>query len=80
MEFGITDADRNLLVSSLSFDLTQKNLYAPLISGGQLHLAVHGAGVVVMVRAHHVERRIVHDHGLRGSKVEPPGRGLPCIG
>jgi len=38
-EFDITGADRNLLVSSLSFDLTQKNLYAPLIKAGQLHLA-----------------------------------------
>ena len=41
-EFDITDTDRNLLVSSLSFDLTQKNLYAPLIRGGQLHLAPPG--------------------------------------
>jgi non-ribosomal peptide synthetase component F len=31
-----------MLVSSLSFDLTQKNLYAPLISGGRLHLAPAG--------------------------------------
>lgn len=37
-EFEISDADRVLLVSSLSFDLTQKNLYAPLIRGGVLHL------------------------------------------
>lgn len=36
--FEISDADRVLLVSSLSFDLTQKNLYAPLIRGGVLHL------------------------------------------
>ena len=41
-EFGITDADRNLMVSSLSFDLTQKNIYAPLIRGGQLYLAPGG--------------------------------------
>jgi len=37
-EFGITDADRSLLMSSLSFDLTQKNLFATLIRGGSLHL------------------------------------------
>lgn len=41
-EFDITGTDRNLLVSSLSFDLTQKNLYAPLIQGGRLHLAPPG--------------------------------------
>jgi amino acid adenylation domain-containing protein len=41
-EFALTAADRNLLVSSLSFDLTQKNLYAPLIRGGRLHLAPSG--------------------------------------
>lgn len=37
-DFGITAKDRTLLVSSLSFDLTQKNLYATLIRGGSLHL------------------------------------------
>jgi aspartate racemase len=37
-EFRLAPADRTLLVSSLSFDLTQKNLFAPLITGGQLHL------------------------------------------
>lgn len=37
-DFEITSTDRTLLVSSLSFDLTQKNLYASLIRGGTLHL------------------------------------------
>ena len=37
-EFRISEADRILLISSLSFDLTQKNVYAPLIRGGTLHL------------------------------------------
>jgi amino acid adenylation domain-containing protein len=37
-EFQLTGEDRVLLVSSLSFDLTQKNLYAPLIAGGKLEL------------------------------------------
>lgn len=41
-EFQITDHDRCLLVSSLSFDLTQKNLYATLIVGGTLHLYPNG--------------------------------------
>lgn len=37
-EFHIADRDRVLLVSSFSFDLTQKNIFAPMIVGGQLHL------------------------------------------
>lgn len=37
-EFAISALDRALLVSSLSFDLTQKNLFATLIAGGTLHL------------------------------------------
>ncbi|RPI95625.1 MAG: amino acid adenylation domain-containing protein, partial [Chloroflexi bacterium] len=39
-DFELTSKDRVLLISSLSFDLTQKNLYAPLIVGGTLHLPV----------------------------------------
>lgn len=37
-QFELGNNDRVLLISSLSFDLTQKNLYAPLLVGGQLHL------------------------------------------
>jgi len=37
-EFNLSSDDHALLVSSLSFDLTQKNLYATLVSGGTLHL------------------------------------------
>jgi amino acid adenylation domain-containing protein len=38
-EFGFDAADRVLLLSSFSFDLTQKNFFAPLLVGGELHLA-----------------------------------------
>ena len=41
-EFRISEADRVLLISSLSFDLTQKNVYAALIRGGTLHLLDSG--------------------------------------
>jgi amino acid adenylation domain-containing protein len=41
-EFHINPGDSVLLVSSLSFDLTQKNVYAPLICGGKLHLLAAG--------------------------------------
>jgi amino acid adenylation domain-containing protein/FkbM family methyltransferase len=37
-EFAITAADKVLLVSPIGFDLTQKNLFAPLMTGGTLHL------------------------------------------
>jgi amino acid adenylation domain-containing protein len=38
IDLEFTSSDRVLIISSLSFDLTQKNVYAPLILGGQLHL------------------------------------------
>lgn len=41
-DFAIGQTDRVLLVSSLSFDLTQKNLFAPLVTGGELHLLAPG--------------------------------------
>ncbi|CAG0962242.1 hypothetical protein GPROT1_00898, partial [Gammaproteobacteria bacterium] len=41
-DFHLTAADRTLLISSLSFDLTQKNLFAPLLMGGTLHLLPAG--------------------------------------
>ncbi|WP_053079585.1 non-ribosomal peptide synthetase [Brevibacillus brevis] len=37
-EFTFTENDRVLLIASASFDLAQKNLYAPLITGGRLIL------------------------------------------
>lgn len=36
--FDFDEHDRTLVISSLSFDLTQKNIFTPLLSGGQLHL------------------------------------------
>ncbi|UQV46657.1 amino acid adenylation domain-containing protein [Janthinobacterium lividum] len=38
-QFAISEADRVLLLSSFSFDLTQKNIFSVLMVGGQLHLA-----------------------------------------
>ncbi|HEV7279867.1 MAG TPA: amino acid adenylation domain-containing protein [Pirellulaceae bacterium] len=37
-EFGISGSDRTLVVTSHGFDLTQKNFFAPLTVGGQVHL------------------------------------------
>src|SRR5258708_2837406 len=41
-EFRFSTEDHVLLVSSLSFDLTQKNLFAPLVTGGILCLLAPG--------------------------------------
>jgi amino acid adenylation domain-containing protein len=37
-EFNIAPSDRTLVMSSLSFDITQRSIAMPLISGGELHL------------------------------------------
>jgi len=37
-QFQLNSRDRVLIVSPFSFDLTQKNIFSPLIIGGQLHL------------------------------------------
>ncbi len=40
--FGFCDKDSVVLAASVSFDLAQKNIYAPLISGGMLTLPLSG--------------------------------------
>lgn len=57
-DFQITADDRSLLVSSLSFDLTQKNLYATLIRGGRLHLYPPTPYDVTLLR------KLVQEHGI----------------
>ncbi|HYN21670.1 MAG TPA: AMP-binding protein, partial [Thermoanaerobaculia bacterium] len=41
-EFDVSPADKNLLMSSISFDLTQRSMAMPLISGGELHTLPDG--------------------------------------
>ncbi|HKR21228.1 MAG TPA: amino acid adenylation domain-containing protein, partial [Pyrinomonadaceae bacterium] len=41
-EFGLGERDRALIISSFSFDLTQKDLFAPLTLGGQVHFPSSG--------------------------------------
>jgi amino acid adenylation domain-containing protein len=41
-DFGICGTDRVLVCSSISFDLTQKNFYAPLLKGGTLYFSPPG--------------------------------------
>ncbi|MEC0210153.1 amino acid adenylation domain-containing protein [Paenibacillus ehimensis] len=55
-EFAMTEEDRVLMISSPSFDLTQKNIFAPLVTGGQLVLLPSGpydAGEVVSLIERH---------------------------
>src|SRR5205823_5095320 len=37
-EFNVKPADRVLVISSFSFDITQRSIVMPLITGAQLHL------------------------------------------
>ncbi len=37
-EFNVNATDKNLVVSSFSFDITQRSIAMPLIRGGELHL------------------------------------------
>jgi amino acid adenylation domain-containing protein len=57
-EFNISSRDHALLVSSLSFDLTQKNLFATLITGGTLHLHPPGPYDIKGLS------RLIFDHGI----------------
>lgn len=57
-EFTFVAADRNLVVTSLSFDLTQKNYFAPLLVGGSLSLApdegFDPTRISTLIAEHHV--------------------------
>ena len=37
-EFGITETDCNMIISSMGFDLTQKNIFGTLLAGGSIAL------------------------------------------
>ena len=55
--FQMRSTDRVMLFSSLSFDLTQKNIFVPLLTGGQLHLPPQGY-------APEAARAYIHTHGI----------------
>jgi amino acid adenylation domain-containing protein len=57
-EFEISAQDRALVVSALGFDLTQKNLFAPLLRGGSVHLCPTGAYDVSL------QRELIERHGI----------------
>lgn len=37
-QFGIDEKDKVLVITSFSFDITQRNIMLPLVNGGELHL------------------------------------------
>lgn len=51
-EFSLNQADRVLVTSSSGFDLTQKNFFAPLMVGGQLHLSAAAPYEYTALRRH----------------------------
>lgn len=55
-EFTLDRNDSVLLISSPSFDLTQKNIFAPLLVGGELHLieAYDPKRFVELIARHHI--------------------------
>ncbi|HYW09021.1 MAG TPA: amino acid adenylation domain-containing protein, partial [Longimicrobium sp.] len=53
-ELAITERDAVLIPTSFSFDLTQRNVFGPLFTGGQLHLAAEPfdpAGILAQIHA-----------------------------
>lgn len=57
-ELGLGPADRTLVISSPSFDLTQKNFFAPLVTGGQLILDPCATYDISRISA------LIRDHGV----------------
>jgi amino acid adenylation domain-containing protein/non-ribosomal peptide synthase protein (TIGR01720 family) len=55
-DLGLTACDAVLLVSSYNFDLTQKNIFGPLLVGGRLHLAADAFDPRALVRQIQRER------------------------
>lgn len=57
-EFEMNAADRMLLMTSPSFDLTQKNIFAPLVTGGTLYLLPSGhydhEAIVATINEHRI--------------------------
>jgi amino acid adenylation domain-containing protein len=49
-EFAISPADKNLVMSSISFDITQRSMAMPLSRGGELHLVPDGYDPDLLLR------------------------------
>jgi amino acid adenylation domain-containing protein len=57
-ELNVQSADRVLVISSFGFDITQRSIVMPLMTGGQLHLAASPVYDPMRVRQTIAERRI----------------------
>jgi amino acid adenylation domain-containing protein len=55
-EFAISAADKNLVMSSISFDLTQRSMAMPLVAGGELHVLPDGYDPDLILRLVRDER------------------------
>jgi amino acid adenylation domain-containing protein len=55
-EFDISPADKNLVMSSISFDLTQRSMAMPLVAGGELHFVPDGYDPDLILRTVREER------------------------
>jgi amino acid adenylation domain-containing protein len=64
-QFAFSHQDRVLLVSSTSFDLTQKNFFAPLVAGGSLFLLPEGPYDPIRIR------ELVSTHGITSLNCTP---------
>jgi amino acid adenylation domain-containing protein len=49
-EFAVSPGDKNLLMSSISFDITQRSMAMPLTRGGELHLVPDGYDPELLLR------------------------------
>jgi amino acid adenylation domain-containing protein len=49
-DFAISRADKNLVMSSISFDITQRSMAMPLTRGGELHLVPDGYDPELLLR------------------------------
>lgn len=64
-DFTFHDESRFLMVSSVNFDLTQKNLYAPLLLGGRLYLSSSENYDVVSIT------RLIEQHRITNINCTP---------
>jgi non-ribosomal peptide synthetase component F len=77
-EFQIGSDDRTLLVSSFSFDLTQKNFFAPLMTGGRLYLLPASAYDPNLIRGS-IESCRHYFIELHAKRISPACRRRSCF-
>jgi hypothetical protein len=71
-EFDVTADDKVLVISSFSFDITQRSIMMPLIAGGQLHLLASRFYDPVLILAAIADEQILDE--LRAQQSSPADR------